>query len=525
MYKMMIADDEPAICMGLKKAINWGSMGIEVIALAENGQSALDLYKQHRPQIVLADINMPKLDGLTMLSEIKKYDTTTIVIFISAYSKFSYAQRAIELGAFHYLIKPFSEDDLIKVVKQATNQLKERESTRRMIKYASIAQEQYQRDIILSTATGVIPFKESTKKVLSRTIRLDLAECECFGLLLKADNTSDIQQLRSLVLSSIKHNRAEGNRLLVLEPCRDELLLAYFFLPSYKQQAEKLCTNLTISTFSQIQSVKAGMSGIHLVTKGFPKLYAECSCSLITLYEKTPKTNLFRFSNIDCSAKLPNVHQDAFSDLIFSTFQSQKVDQIHSACYRLLLQLCSCGRIYHTVDCCMTLISNVHYFFNKLDWQLSDDIFIQKLEDINEKLQNQIHTSLLSCYSFCIEILKELYDIFQNNLLVSNHMVKVAVSYIQNNYSHEISLASISNQLQITPNYLSKLFKEKTGSSFTEYLTVYRLDAAKKMLRSGQYKVYEVAEKVGYSDSQYFSKQFKKNVGVTPKEYINKPMI
>jgi two-component system response regulator YesN len=525
MYKMMIADDEPAICLGLKKAINWAGIGIEIVALAENGQSALDLYKQHRPQIVLADINMPRLDGLTMLSEIKKHDASTIVIFISAYSKFSYAQRAIELGAFHYLIKPFSEDDLIKVVKQAMNQLKERESTQRMIQYASMAQEQYQRDIILSAATGMIPFKTTVKKALSRTIRLDFAESKCFGLLLKTDNTPDIQQLRTLALSTMKHNRTEGIRFFVLEPCPDELLVIYFFLHDYQPQAEKLCANFTLRAFSQGHSIKAGMSGSHLAANGFPKLYAECGCALITLYEKAPKTSLFQFCHIDCSAKLPNVHQDAFSAIILNAFQSQKKDQIHSACYRLLLQLCSCGRIYHTVDCCMTLVSDIHYFLSKLDWQLSDSIEIHQLDDINDRLQRQMHTNLLNCYTFCINILKELYEIFQNNLHISNHMVKVAVSFIHNNYSQDLSLACISDQLQITPNYLSKLFKEKTGSSFTEYLTVYRLDAAKKMLRSGQYKVYEVAEKVGYSDSQYFSKQFKKNVGVSPKEYINKPII
>ena len=102
---------------------------------------------------------------------------------------------------------------------------------------------------------------------------------------------------------------------------------------------------------------------------------------------------------------------------------------------------------------------------------------------------------------------------------VSSHIIKMALVYIQDHYSSNFSLSELSDRLLITPNYLSRLFKEKTGFSFTEYMTNYRLDVAKKILKAGQFKVYEVAEKAGYSDAQYFAKQFKKAVGVTPKEY------
>jgi two-component system response regulator YesN len=106
-------------------------------------------------------------------------------------------------------------------------------------------------------------------------------------------------------------------------------------------------------------------------------------------------------------------------------------------------------------------------------------------------------------------------------LRISNRIVKDALSYIQQNYNHAISLTQLSEQLLITPNYLSRLFKEKTGNSFTDHVTQQRIEAAKNMLRSGQFKVYEVAEKIGYSDQQYFSKQFKKLTGVTPTQYAN----
>ncbi len=527
MYKMIIVDDEAVICTGLQKAIDWAGIGIDVVATAENGLVALDQFKRHRPHIILADINMPELDGLSLLSEIKQLDAETIVIFISAHSKFAYAQRAIQLGAFNYLIKPFSEEDLITTVKQAVSVLKERESVRRMLKQASIAQEQYSRDIMLPGIRGVLPVKESTFKLLARDIHMDPASCECFGVLLKSFRTSgkdavpvNFTDLRASALSLVREYPA-ALRALLFAPAPGELLVIFFFMPDKYPLVEKHCTVFLQNAFEYSAALRGGVSAKYFAREGFSKVYAECCASLAALTEKTPQARLFRYEQLFTPPCPPDISQDAFSSLVFGACANEHREQLHSICFQMLLQLCRSGRLYRLMDSYMIMMSGIRYVLDKLEIQLAGSSISVKTAGIEEQLSTQPQISIFDCYTFCLKVLNEIYDIYQENLRISNHIVKDALSYIQQNYSHAVSLTQLSEQLLITPNYLSRLFKEKTGSSFTDHVTQQRIDAAKDMLRSGQFKVYEIAEKVGYSDQQYFSKQFKKLTSVTPSQYAN----
>lgn len=93
---------------------------------------------------------------------------------------------------------------------------------------------------------------------------------------------------------------------------------------------------------------------------------------------------------------------------------------------------------------------------------------------------------------------------------------------VENNYANNISLAAVSELIGLTPPYLSALFKERTGQTFTEYLVSVRIRKAKELLRTGSFKIYEVAEQVGYADVRYFGEIFKKKTGLTPKEFMTK---
>ena len=527
MYKMIIADDEAVICTGLQKAIDWAGLGIKVVATAEDGLTALDQFKRHRPHIVLADINMPGLDGLSLLSEIKQLDPETVVIFISAHSKFAYAQRAIQLGAFNYLIKPFSEEDLITTVKQAISVLKERESVRRMLKQASIAQEQYSRDIMLSGIRGLLPVKESTLRLLARDIHMDPAACDCFGVLLKTLHPSgedfvpaSFTGIRAYAMALVKEHPTAFH-ILMFATAPGELLAMFFFAPDRRSLADKLCAGFLQNAFEQSAALQGGVSAKHAAQEGFSKVYAECCAALAARAGKAPQARMFRYEQLFAPPCPPDISQDAFSGLVFDACANEQRNKLPALCFQMLLQLCRSGRLYRLIDSYMAMISGVRQVLDRLEIQLAGSSESAKTAEIEEQLRTQPQTSIFDCYAFCLKMLYAIYDIYQENLRVSNHIVKDALSYIQQNYSRAISLAQLSEQLLITPNYLSRLFKEKTGNSFTDHVTLQRIEAAKSMLRSGQLKVYEVAEKVGYSDQQYFAKQFKKLTGVTPTQYAN----
>jgi len=123
--KILVVDDEPIVREGLVKSVNWEFLGIEVVKDAKDGKEALKIFSESQPDIVLTDIRMPYIDGLELTKEIKKLDPFAVVILLSAYDEFMYAQQAVKLGAFDYILKPIDIDILMKTIKDAIDKRKE----------------------------------------------------------------------------------------------------------------------------------------------------------------------------------------------------------------------------------------------------------------------------------------------------------------------------------------------------------------------------------------------------------------
>jgi AraC-like DNA-binding protein len=330
----------------------------------------------------------------------------------------------------------------------------------------------------------------------------------------------DFSPIRAGALASVKEHPSDL-RILLFAPTPDELLVVYFFALDKHTLAAKLCSGFIQSALERSLALRVGVSLQHTAIEGFPKLYMECCAALAAAHETVPQARLYQYGQLTGSFDLPEISLETFSRLILEACASKQPEQINTALFQLLLNLCRSGRLYNAIDSHMAMISAVRYVLDKLDIRLSGSSESAKTVAIEEQLRIQPQTSLLGCHTFCLKMLYAIYDIFQENLRVSNHIIKEALGYIQQNYNQTLTLSKLSEQLMITPNYLSRLFREKTACSFTDYVALQRVEAAKRMLRSGQLKVYEVAEKVGYSDQQYFSRQFKKLTGVTPTQYSN----
>ena len=112
LLKLLIVDDEPIVLKGLLETYDWDKMGFEIVGSAQNGERALELIKEKQPHLVLTDICMKHMDGLTLIEKVKEFDDSILFIMISAYTEFEYAQKACEIGAFSYLLKPIDEEKL-----------------------------------------------------------------------------------------------------------------------------------------------------------------------------------------------------------------------------------------------------------------------------------------------------------------------------------------------------------------------------------------------------------------------------
>ena len=128
MYKVVIIDDEPIIVEGLKKTVNWGNFQCVVAGVAFSGEEGITLIRNEKPDIIFTDIQMPRLDGLTMIAAIKSEFPNAQVAILTGYRDFDYAQKAIRLGVARFLLKPSKMDELMEALGVMTKKLAELES-------------------------------------------------------------------------------------------------------------------------------------------------------------------------------------------------------------------------------------------------------------------------------------------------------------------------------------------------------------------------------------------------------------
>lgn len=395
MWKLLIADDEPKIRRGLRKIIDWNSHGVQVIGEAEDGEVALDLIEKLKPDIILLDINMPFLNGLNLLEKLNDLSMNFIIIIISGYDEFSYAQKALEYNVFDYVLKPVSKEKIQKIVVKALNKLKiieeKNDYGQWVTKKLNENMEQLKRKFFLEWFENKNSEEEVTKQLKYFNIK--------FGKNLGIVIIKIIDKL-NLDLKNNKWN--------------DELI-------------EYAIENMIKDIFKETERV--------------------------VIFSDSRKNIIILIDNIDIG----------------------RLSKINS-------------EIEET-------ISNYLKF----------NVIIEQRNTTNGILQ------LKQDYLKLIEIIK-----IKNNF---SPMVLYTINYIQANYYNNLNINHISEKLEVTSSYLSKILKKETGLSFIDFLTNTRIEKATQIMKDQSVKIYDVAELVGYSNQHYFCRAFKKIMGVSPTEY------
>ncbi len=521
--RLLIADDEKNICRGLSEKIDWASMNIEVIGLAENGEEAYALYVEHKPELVIADINMPKMDGLELLKKLHAEDPSVLVIFISAYSKFSYAQEALKHGAFDYVIKPFAEQDLIDTVQRGVETIQKQHSQKKLLHHASAVQQKYNKKAIIDILCGFEPSGSRLIDVLRNVSPSVLHYRLCTGMLVALSPSGT---LPSEVLSRLQTLQMDGLHSVYLETGRDELLALYFYDdPSlFRKHMGSLCVCInSVPCSFPSDRLCVGVSSEFPTEKITPRLYAECSFASI---EACGRTDLFSCSYPQAfsalSGQTPEMDMEQFSNSIFHAVQDADRSQITDSFVNLFHFLGYVKQTPNILDFNLNLFSYLLHFLRKLDQKMHAGLSAELSEKINFIRNLSLKTRSFRFYHLCLSVILEIYTALNSMPLPkTGGIIQAALKYIAKNYASNFTLAGLAAELYVSPAHLSRLFKIELNETFSNYLTTYRIEMAKQLLRSGDRKIYEIADSVGFSDSQYFAKTFKKIVGVTPTEYMN----
>ena len=546
MLKVLIVEDEPGIYVLIKSLIEWEELGLEFAGYAANAKSALDIILQVSPDIVISDIAMPQMTGLEMIHKTRELGYNTKFIIISGYSNFEYAQQAIHDNVDSYLLKPISSTELncsLKRIasalqtqqdKQNNNQYKLRQSfINDLLAQASIDKytiDQVNKEFHFNFkegafSVGMIHFDievphHTSSDPASPGIGGDPANdptdvCVGGGPVNQNIYYSNIVSYLSDALSPYTYDMeiSEQTRYLIfvinyaktdINAVKAACLQVIDKMLFHKMISQEF--NITIGfgkTADNISNIQQSFATAADAVKSRPLLGINSVIYADELnYDIKPEKRFFS----DEENKQLSVILDTCDDDDFKGFIRKQVEKdiaAASACpYKL----------YDFVN------ETLHFILARMAVQgLIHQNFVSDSNKILSKLRKCFTREML-INTLCEE-LAAFIDLNSNNNMENTRLIKTALGYINNNYSEKITLEDVASRIYITPHYFGILFKNTTGTSFSNYLINLRIDKARHMLKDIQYRISEISRLIGYNDSKYFCRLFKERVGVSPNEY------
>jgi two-component system response regulator YesN len=527
--RVMVIDDEPIVCKALRQLIPWEEHGFEWVGSADNGEEALEQIVKLYPDLILVDCKMPIMDGLQLLKEIKKRSLHVKAIILSGYNDFMYAQQAIALGASDYLLKPPDLEKLLEVI----NRVKKEWETETRIKHQlkqhfPVMRERFLFGLLNGAQITLEHFIEKADY-----LKLQLRNGPFVLALLQIEDESEAYKEYSYEDQQLIH-------FAVLNIAEETLELLSSKVLFYEEN-HRFVIIISMDTPEQAALLRHYLQQVIDNVKQTLKLSSTIGTSLLSHSLLTDGNQAYENAKVAIKHKYytgPDTVID-YGDLQLTGYGTPvkgKMDPAHDEKLRIALKICNGSDLDVWIERFFLFlkeqnISNHETKTLGLQYMISaahSMIEIHPQLHLDELLRAEQIDSV-----FSVSTLDELEAIIETYLfhLLSvtqklrksgnNAVVEKTKEYIHVHYSRNITLEMIAKDVFVSPVYLSFLFKQVESINLTDYLTHVRIEQAKQLLQTTAYKTYEIAAKVGYHDEKYFSRIFKKKVGITPTEYRN----
>ena len=499
---IVIVEDETAIREGLKEMIS-GNTSHTVIGTCKNGMEGISFIKENQPDLVITDIRMNQMGGLEMLAKLKELGIESLSIVISGYSEFEYARDALRLGVEEYLLKPVSIDAL----QQLLEKIEEKIAKNSLL--IEKKPENYVREYFFGTKREQDEAEQGLRNIIPEE------KNKIYGILAGYFRNVNKEHFKEIEhpLRSIKH---QFSALTCLDSCEESTYLRIMILKGseyqikqfteafdslvkfdYQMQRQEMpwamecCTNISDwkESFENVKKMLAGCLG-----KGCFKLFSSEDFSEQEYQELSYPMQADR--------------------KVLSALERGNYPQVKDEIDRFLQQIvCEKYRAKEIRRVALKLVTRMM------------DIAKEINRKAYEKMKEQDNLKeVLSAYTK-EELQRILYQvgklICEKNKKqgISNYTINRTLEYVETHFKEGITLEKTAEVLNITPEYLSMLFKREMGMNFSVFLKEFRIRQAKRLLKSTDLKIYEIAQECGYSNSNYFTKVFKEVTGISPAEY------
>ncbi|WP_304964616.1 response regulator [uncultured Oscillibacter sp.] len=521
MLRVLIVDDDMPSRIGLKRMIDWQENGYFLIGEASNGEQALELAREQNPDIVLTDMKMPKMNGVELIQNLQAFDLPPVSICLSSYDEYHLVRDAMKYGAKEYLLKGLlTPQTLLTALKEAEKYIVQ--TGKRHIALQKL------KTTVLKDF--VSEFYTDAKQMRSRfrAVGIHYESERMFCLIIRADDfrTSDdalfseTHTLQFSVINIVEELTAESFQ----SNCVEGKIGEYYCLGCIRREMDALSAeDLLRDVSARIQDILrlyldlSCIIGIGSDTGGLPALQNATKRAAQALENRfcfQADTILF------WDSALPLEGQDSIQSSEIHDFQEQLAaallafdeNVLQTAFDAMRKRISLCKQKERIIVSALSLLSALQD--PRIRCAVSNESIVSSRRDI---LAINSWGDLDGWFSFLEQLMLSYIQNEKHNGLLS--IVRRAREMIEKRYAEDLSVQDAAQELNLTPGYLGTLMKKYTGKGFVESLTEVRIAVACDLLKDPSVKIYDVAKLVGYNDQFYFSRSFKRTVGVSPAEY------
>lgn len=496
MYKLLIIDNEPVIRNGLKRVIPWGQYGYQICGTAVDGKDGIEKINQEIPDLILLDIKMPRMSGIELVHLLRKSDFHGEIIILSAHSNFSYAKELMSLGINYYLLKPIKENELIGILESIEVKRQEKRRVQAQLHlYQQLHEEKIFRLLLDGEISKVPP--EKLKDLQGNHFQV-------------AKMLGENQTITEKYVYELVEKHSKNVRVCQKEGCKyflfigmDESFVDQFLTRLLHQLSLYDYDNFYFLVGEMVDRPNEIHQSVHQI-----KLLA-------SIHFSVSHERIFTFKHVKGNRQSTNqefhqldkqnmIHFIEFRDYQGINKECRKLEQYYQQAMYQEEQVKS-----EIIDWFLTIIRTIQTDYPSID-TLDQHLFVQKVYE---------QENLESLLQYVSKEFRSMSSVINKKYFAEGNIVEKVLEYMNQYYDKDLSLKYVAELFFYNNAYLGKAFKKQTGKYFNEYLREIRIEKAKKLLINSHQKIYEISKLVGYSNSDYFYKNFKELEGMSPKEF------
>ena len=541
MLKIFLAEDEVVVRETIKRMIPWEELGFELVGEAADGEMALPLLIRQQPDLLITDIKMPFMDGLTLARLAKKEIPGLKVVILSGYDDFNYAKQAIGIGVEDYLLKPITKNALIERLSEIRSRYEHEKTQKEYYEKFHREMQAYEKNSIRDFFEALVRGSMDMMEVYKRAEKLGLdIVAEAYNVLIFTMNCDEdfsgqrdeyssweAESLELLENFFAGHSSAmlfrsnifsygvllKGQRETIEEntrACVDEIRKILSRQDGRREWF--LAVGQSVERLSQIQK------SYHTASRAFSQRYLYDE-NILYYDEMETMEHPGGQAETEDNAYLQKVDVNALNPAILQKFLSnglqEETENFVKDYFYAIGQEPMESLVFRNY-----VILNVRFSVISFIKGLGCDTNEMESADTEEVLAES-GKNMESAIAYAKKMISQAIEIRDQNSGNKNRSIlRTAVDFIDSHYmDEEISLNTVANVANVSSNHFSALFSQNMGQTFIEYLTTLRMNKAKELLRCTGMRSSEIAGEIGYKDAHYFSYLFKKTQGMTPSDY------